>query len=296
MENIGSAALLRGRIRRIKDLVFICFGIVLYSFGYTAFVLPEQVVMGGVAGISALLYYAFGIPTGAMILASNAVMLLVAYRAINRRFVVRTVVGVVILSALISVMQPVFEAYPVITAGDDRFMHVLIGGALAGSGLGIVFSHNGSTGGTDIIVALLNKYYRMSFGRAMQLLDIAVILSSYLLFHSVETIVYGVAFVLIASYVCDYVINGTRQTVQFIIISKHYDAIADAVNSRVHRGATLIEGRGWYSKRSVQMLIVMARKYESQSLFNLIKSIDPEAMVSQTFCHGIFGEGFDSIK
>lgn len=296
MENNAVAVVSRGRIRRAKDMVFICLGIFLYSFGYTAFVLPEQVVMGGVAGISALLYYAFGIPTGAMILVLNVVMLLVAFRAISRGFVVRTVIGVAILSTLITVLQPVFAAYPVITAGEDKFMHVIIGGALAGSGLGIVFSHNGSTGGTDILVALLNKYYRMSFGRAMQLLDITVILSSYLLFHSLETIVYGIAFVLIASYVCDYVINGTRQTVQFIIISKHYDAIADAVNRQVHRGATLVEGRGWYSKRSVQMLIVMARKYESQSLFNLIKSIDPEAMVSQTFCHGIFGEGFDRIK
>ena len=167
---------------------------------------------------------------------------------------------------------------------------------MSGAGLGIVFSHNGSTGGTDIIIALLNKYFRMSFGRAMQFIDITIISSSYILFHSSEKIVYGIAFTLVASFVCDYVINGARQTVQFIIISKEYDKIADVINQKLHRGVTAITGKGWYSKQEVDILIVLARKYETQDLFNYIKSIDPDALVSQSFCHGVFGEGFDKIK
>ena len=279
-----------------KDMFFITFGILMYAFGYTAFILPEHVVMGGVAGISALLFYAFKLPPGITIWVLNLTMLVIAYRALSKQFVIRTVIGVTILSSLVGVLQPLFEQYPVITPGEDKFMHVLIGGALGGAGLGIVFSHNGSTGGTDIIVALLNKYTRMSFGRAMQTCDICIICSSYFLFHSLETIVYGVAFTLIASFVCDYVVNGTRQTVQFIIISKKYDAIADTINNSVHRGVTLIKGTGWYSKSDVQILIVLARKYESQDVFNLIKRIDPMAMVSQSFCQGVFGSGFDTIK
>ena len=279
-----------------KDMFFITFGILMYAFGYTAFILPEHVVMGGVAGISALLFYAFKLPPGIAIWVLNLTMLVIAYRALSKQFVIRTVIGVTILSSLVGVLQPLFEQYPVITPGEDKFMHVLIGGALGGAGLGIVFSHNGSTGGTDIIVALLNKYTRMSFGRAMQTCDICIICSSYFLFHSLETIVYGVAFTLIASFVCDYVVNGTRQTVQFIIISKKYDAIADTINNSVHRGVTLIKGTGWYSKSDVQILIVLARKYESQDVFNLIKRIDPLAMVSQSVCQGVFGSGFDTIK
>lgn len=281
---------------KYKDMFFITFGILMYAFGYTAFILPEHVVMGGVAGISALLFYAFKLPPGIAIWVLNLTMLVIAYRALSKQFVIRTVIGVTILSSLVGVLQPLFEQYPVITPGEDKFMHVLIGGALGGAGLGIVFSHNGSTGGTDIIVALLNKYTRMSFGRAMQTCDICIICSSYFLFHSLETIVYGVAFTLIASFVCDYVVNGTRQTVQFIIISKKYDAIADTINNSVHRGVTLIKGTGWYSKSDVQILIVLARKYESQDVFNLIKRIDPMAMVSQSFCQGVFGSGFDTIK
>lgn len=281
---------------QVKDLFFITFGILLYSVGYTAFILPETVVMGGVSGISALLYYAFGIPAGVSILVLNVLMLLIALKALTRQFTVRTIIGVAIMSALVGFFQPFFHAYPVITPGQDKFMHVLIGAALGGAGLGLVFSHNGSTGGTDIITMLLNKYFRISFGRAIQFVDTAIICSSYFLFHSAETIIYGIAFTLIASFVCDYVVNGTRQTVQFLIISKQYKEIADTVNHKVHRGVTLIEGKGWYSQKQVDILIVMVRKYESQEVFNYIKAIDPGAMVSQTFCHGIFGEGFDRIK
>ena len=297
MDNSTNVANFAMKFRhQYKDMFFITLGILMYAFGYTAFVLPEHVVMGGVAGISALLFYAFKLPPGITIWVLNLTMLVIAYRALNKQFVIRTIIGVTILSFLVGVLQPFFEQYPVITAGEDEFMHVLIGGALGGAGLGIVFSHNGSTGGTDIIVALLNKYTRMSFGRAMQTCDICIISSSYLLFHSLETIVYGVAFTLIASFVCDYVINGTRQTVQFIIISKKYDVIADTINNSVHRGVTLIKGTGWYSKSDVEILIVLARKYESQEVFNLIKRIDPMAMVSQSFCQGVFGAGFDTIK
>ena len=279
-----------------KDLFFITIGILMYSFGYTAFILPEHVVMGGVAGISALLFYAFRLPPGVMMWVLNVTMLIIAYKGLSKQFVVRTIIGVSIMSVMVGVLQPFFAQHPIITPGEDKFMHVLIGGALGGAGLGIVFSHNGSTGGTDIIVALLNKFTRMSFGRGMQVCDICIISSSYLLFRSFETIVYGVVFTLIASFVCDYVINGTRQTVQFIIISKKYDEIADTINHSVNRGVTLINGTGWYSKSDVRILIVLARKYESQEVFNLIKRIDPLAMISQSFCQGVFGEGFDKIR
>ena len=279
-----------------KDLIFISLGILSYAIGYTAFILPEKVVMGGVSGISALIFYATHIPAGISIFVLNVVMLIIAFTALTRQFIVRTIIGVGIMSLFVGVLQPFFAAYPIITAGEDKFMHVLIGGAMAGAGLGLVFSHNGSTGGTDIITVLLNKYFNMSFGRAMQFVDCSIICSSYLLFHSVETIVYGVAFTLIASFVCDYVVNGTRQTVQFLIISKKYQEIADAINTDVRRGVTLVEGKGWYSKKNADMLIVLTRKYESQEVFAVIKTIDPDAVVSQTFCQGVFGEGFDKIK
>ena len=280
----------------MKDFMFIVFGILLYAIGYTAFILPERVVMGGVAGLSALIYYATNIPAGISIFVLNITLLVIAFSALTKQFVVRTIVGVLLLSLFIGSLQPLFQAFPIITAGEDKFMHVWSGGMLSGAGLGVVFSHNGSTGGTDILTVLLTKHFNLSFGRAMQFIDCTIIGSSYLLFHSMETIVYGIVFTLVASYVCDFVVNGSRQTVQFLIISKHYKEIADTINRRVNRGVTVIEGKGWYSKENVEMLVVLSRKYESQDIFAVIKQIDPQAVVSQTFCHGVFGEGFDKIK
>ena len=298
MNKISDITHIHVKLKRqgLKDLVFICLGILLYSFGYTAFILPDQIVMGGASGIAALLYYGFKIPPAISIWSINIIMVLIAFRTLGRQFTVRTVIGVTILSAMIGALQPVFEAYPMVTAGEDKFMHLLIGSVLCGAGLGIVFSHNGSTGGTDILIAMLNKYLHMNFGRAIQLIDTCIIGSSYLLFHSMEPIVYGIAFTIIYSYVCDYVVNGSRQTMQFIIISKKYEQIADMINNKIHRGVTVIPGKGWYSKRDVDILIVLARKYESHGILSTIKIIDPEAIVSQTFCHGVFGEGFDTLR
>lgn len=282
--------------QQIKDMMFILMGISMYSFGFTAFILPEKIVMGGVAGLSALIYYAFEIPPAISLWVINVVLLALAFKALNRQFTIRTIIGVTLMSTIIGIMQPFFQLYPVITAGEDKFMHVLIGAVLCGAALGIVFAHNGSTGGTDIIMAILNKYFRMSFGRAMQLIDIIIIGSSYILFKSTEVIVYGVIFTLFAGYVCDYIVNGTRQTVQFIIISKEYERIADMINNDLHRGVTLLDGKGWYSKQGVKILLLLARKYESQDVFRHIKQIDPEALVSQSQCHGVFGRGFDNFN
>ena len=296
MGEVKTTALKQRTKSNMKDLFFIVLGILSYSVGYTAFILPEKVVMGGASGIAALVFYATEIPTWISLAVINCTLLLIALKELNLQFIIRTVTGVGVLLFFVVILQPFFEAYPIITAGEDKFMHVLIGGAMGGAGLGLVFSHNGSTGGTDIITVLLNKYFNMSFGRAMQFVDCTIICSSYLLFRSVETIVYGIAFTLVATIVCDYVINGARQTVQFLIISKKYQEIADAINTDVRRGVTLIEGKGWYSKNNVDVLIVLTRKYESQEVFAVIKAIDPDAVVSQTFCQGVFGEGFDKIK
>ena len=279
-----------------KDMFFITFGIFLYAVGYCAYTVPEKLVMGGVAGASALIYYATNIPAGTSVLALNVLMLVIAMSALTKQFFWRTIVGVGILSFMISVLQPFFATFPIMTPGEDKFMHVLIAGVLCGAGLGIVFSHNGSTGGTDILTMLLNKYFRLSFGRAMQFVDCIIISSSYILFHSMETIIYGIVFTITATVTCDYIVNGTRQTVQFLIISKKHKEIADVINHRVNRGVTVVDGKGWYSQNDVKMLIVLTRKYESQDVFNLINEIDPDALVSQTFCHGVFGEGFDKIK
>lgn len=281
---------------QVKDIFFLFIGVLMYAVGYTAFILPEKVVQGAVAGISALIFYATNFPPSISIWVLNAIMIIIAIKALTRQFVIRTVMGVTMISLCVGILQPFFAAHPIITPGEDKFMHVLIGALLSGTGLGLAFTHNGSTGGTDILIAVLNKYFNVSFGRAMQFIDFTIISSSYLLFHSVETIIYGIVFTLVVSFMLDYVVNGSRQTVQLIIISKEYQKIANNVMNQMHRGVTLLDGKGWYSKKDVNILIILAHKYELQDVMYLVKQTDPRAMVSQTFCHGVFGEGFDEIK
>lgn len=280
----------------MKDYIFIIFGITLFAIGYTAFILPERIVSGGVAGIAALLHYAFHWDPAFIIPIVNLGLLAIAFRALSKQFAIRTIIGVALLTVIVALCERIFAQFPLITPGEERFMHLVLGAILSGAGLGLVFAHNGSTGGTDIIVALINKHSRMSIGRALQLTDFTVIASSYLLFQSLEVIVYGIVILLVESYMCDYVINGSRQTVQFMIISKNYQLIANEVNQHMDRGVTILHGQGWYSKQDMEVVMVLCRKYESQSLLTLIKAIDPNAIVSQSFCHGVFGEGFDTIK
>ena len=279
-----------------KDYFFICAGIMSYAFGYTAFILPEQVVMGGVSGISALLFYAFGLPAGASILVLNLAMLVLASKALSRQFTIRTVIGVSIMSLFVGLLQPLFQQYPIITAGEDKFMHVLIGGALGGAGLGLVFSHNGSTGGTDIVAAMVSKYRQVSVGRMILYVDLIIISSSFIIYHDLNKVIYGYVVLVFLSYMADQVVNNTRQAVQFTIFSKRWDEIATAVNHELHRGCTIVDGTGWYTRQEVKMLIIFCRKSEALDIYRLIKELDPHAFMSQSNVNTVYGEGFDENK
>ena len=166
----------------LKDYVMIIVGLVIYSFGFCAFILPQNVVIGGYTGLASLFYYTLGIPVGPVIFALNIISLLVAYKIVGKRFVLRSIFGAFGLSAIVSIMQPLFPT--AIVAPDNSMMNVMIGGILCGLGLGLSFVHNGSTGGTDIIAAMVNKRTNVSIGRMLLYADGLIIFSSMLIFHS----------------------------------------------------------------------------------------------------------------
>ncbi|HIT15844.1 MAG TPA: YitT family protein [Candidatus Avimuribaculum pullicola] len=277
----------------LKDYIMIILGLALYAFGYTAFILPEKVVMGGMAGIAALIYYKFGIPVAISNFTLNIVLLVIAWRVVGRTFVIRTIFGITTLSALFGILQPLFTE-PIV--GQQAFMNVLLGALLCGLGVGLAFAHNGSTGGTDIVAAMVSKSSNVTIGRMILYTDVFIISSSYLLFHSIDKIVYGFVILLVVSFVCDYVINTNRQAVQFTIFSEKWSEIADAIIGEAHRGCTLVHGTGWYTKHDVKILLVMCRKIEAVSIFRIIKAIDPHAFVTQANVNGVYGQGFDEEK
>ena len=278
----------------LKDYVMIIVGLVIYSFGFCAFILPQNVVIGGYTGLASLFYYTLGIPVGPVIFALNNISLLVAYKIVGKRFVLRSIFGAFGLSAIVSIMQPLFPT--AIVAPDNPMMNVMIGGILCGLGLGLSFVHNGSTGGTDIIAAMVNKRTNVSIGRMLLYADGLIIFSSMLIFHSIDNVVYGFLELLFATFMTDQVINTNRQTMQFLIISDKWEEIANAVVNDAHRGCTVFSGMGWFTKEDVKMLMVMCRKIEGVTVMRVVKSIDPYAFITQSNVNGVYGVGFDAMK
>ena len=280
-------------LHQLKDYFMIVVGLALYAFGFTAFILPEKVVSGGLAGVSSLVYFKFGIPVAITNYSLNVLLLLMAFRVVGRTFVIRTVFGFSVISLFFGIMQPLF---PQPFVNNQPFMNIILGSIMCGLGVGLAFIHNGSTGGTDIVAAMVSKKTNVTIGRMILYTDVFIISSSYLLFHSIDKIVYGFVILLVVAFVCDYVINTNRQAVQFTIISEKWEEIANSINNEAHRGCTLLHGTGWYTKRDVKMLIVICRKIESVTIFRIIKLIDKDAFVTQANVNGVYGVGFDEVK
>ncbi|MBR4828318.1 MAG: YitT family protein [Muribaculaceae bacterium] len=280
-------------INTVKDYVMITLGLFCYAFGFTAFILPEKIVIGSVTGLSSLIHFWLGWNVAVTYYVINIILLAIAFRSVGKQFVLRTIIGASISTFFIGVLQPMFPE-PIVQ--QQTFMNVILGAVLCGLGLGIVFTHNGSTGGTDIIAAMVAKYSTISFGRTMMYCDVLIICSSWLLFHSIDKIVYGLIFMVIYSVAADRVINNTRQSVQFQIISKKWQEIADNVISEAHRGCTILEGTGWYTKADIKIVMVMCRKHESVNIFRIIKETDREAIITQSNVNGVYGFGFDELK
>ncbi len=278
--------------RSTKDYIFITLGMAIYAIGFCAFILPEKVVIGGLAGIGTLVFFLTDIPVGITQYALNLILLAIAYRIVGRQFVLGTIYGATMISVFVSIFQPLFDA----PLTSEPFMNIVIGGIMCGTGVGLTFIHNGSSGGTDIVAAMVSKHSNVSIGRMMLYTDFFIISSSYLLFHDIDKVVYGFVVLFLVSYMADLVINTNRQAVQFTIFSPHWREIATAINNDANRGCTVLSGTGWYSKQEVKVLLVMCRKIESVNIFRIIKSIDSNAFITQANVNGVYGKGFDEVK
>ena len=281
--------------RNIREYIAIAFGLLMYCAAWKGFLMPHQITGGGATGVGAIVYYATGLPISITYFCINFVLLVIAVRSIGLAFSLRTIYGVAILTFFFAVIP---QAVPGTFVGKGyNFMACVIGGLLSGSGIGIVFLANGSSGGTDIIAKVVNKYRNVTLGRVLLYCDVLIICSSYFFkFGSLETIVYGLSAMAITTMSVDMVINGVRQSVQFFIFSKEYELIATKINEEVHRGVTILDGMGWYSKEPVKVITVVARKNESIKIFRIVKDIDPNAFISQSSVIGVYGKGFDIIK
>ena len=279
--------------KEFRDYVMITIAMLSYCIGWTVFLLPNNITTGGVAGISSVLFWATDIPVEASYFAINAALLLVALRILGWRFCVKTVYAVLVLTTSVSVVTSHYHAH---LLSDQPFMAAIIGSVFCGCGVGLGLSNNGSTGGTDIIAAIINKYRDVSLGRVILVCDVIIISSSYFVLKDWEKVIYGYVVLYVTAFCIDQVVNSVRSSVQFFIISDKYQEIGQRINREPHRGCTVVDAQGFYSGKEVKMLFVLAKRRQSDVIFRIINDVDPHAFVSQSAVIGVYGEGFDRFK
>lgn len=295
-----------------KEYIIITIGLFLYTAGWAVFIIPNHMVGGGVSGISALIQYATqslmpstgGFPLSYSFFLINMVLLAIALKVLGKGFGFKTVYAIFAASLFFRVLPDIIpqELIQELAVSNGKLICTIFGGACAGVGIGITFSQGGSTGGTDIIALMISKYRSISPGKLLLSMDIVIIASSLLLPSEegwgvkLANVLYGYIMVAVCSSSLDLFLSGTRQSVQIFVFSKKYDQIADKITKELHRGVTVLEGEGWFSKEKGKVLLTIVRKTETNLFFKVIKEIDKNAFMSVGNVMGVYGQGFDQIK
>ncbi|MBQ0084661.1 MAG: non-canonical purine NTP diphosphatase [Prevotella sp.] len=284
----------------IKEYLIMTLGLAIFAVSYTVFLLPYELVSGGVTGIASIIFYATRIPMQYPYFIINVVLLVLALRWLGRNFVIRTTYAIFVLSLFLSLAQELYMnpdgTFPLILGEHQEFMSIIIACIFNGYALALVFLNNGSTGGMDIVAAAINKYKDITIGRVFIIADFCIISSTLFIFHDPKKLVFGLCVVILEALILDYAMNAMRESVQFLIFSKRYKDIAEAINTKTRRGVTILDGHGWYTGKDMKVIVTLAKRRESSNIFRLIKMIDSNAFVSQSSVIGVYGEGFDKIK
>jgi len=275
-----------------KSYAIITLGLMVSAVGWTGFIIPSNIVGGGVLGLSSLLYFLFELPVGPTNLVLNGILILLSMRILGKGFGFKTIYSLVTLSIFLTVF-PYIITEPIVT---DKFMAAIIGGGLVGASIGILFVQGGSTGGTEIVAMIINKNHNISPGRIMMFLDVIIICSSFFVFNSLETMVYGFVVIGLMSYIADMLLTGSRQSVQILIISEKPKEIAHKLSSQINRGLSFLKGRGYYYPGDREFIITIVKKSESHMVFQIIKETDPNAFISVANVMAVYGHGFDQYK
>ena len=283
-------------LNEVKDYMFIALGLSIYTIAFTVFLMPYQIVAGGVTGLSAIIYYATGFHLENTYIIINGLLLIVALKILGVKFLMKTIFAIFTLYFMLVIAQDLIPKqanglpFKLMGEGQD-FMSMIIGCVLTGIALATVFLNNGSTGGTDIIAASVNKYHNVSLGSVLIFFPQ---FGTYM--ERAHKVMFGFCVMTMENYVLDYVMNARRQSVQFMIFSQKWQEIANAIGTQMNHGVTILDGHGWYTGHQMKVLCILAKKNESVNMFRLIKMIDPNAFVSQSSVIGVYGEGFDEMK
>ena len=289
--------------RTIKEYLLMGLGMIVYSFAWLGIILPAKGVGGGASGMALLLYYLTGgetgggLPVGVGVFLVNGVLLIIGGLIVGWNFGIKTIYSIIILSIVMGVMQPLLSAHPnILGLADDKLLSALLGGIVAAVGVSMCLAQGGSSGGTDIVAMIVNKYKNIGYGRVVLMTDACIIGCSYFISHDIATLIYGCVLTATMGFMVDMILAGNKQSSQIFIISRTPDLIAEHVVADVHRGVTMINGEGWYSKQPLKIVMVVCRKNETSVLFRVIKDCDPDAFITVGSVMGVYGRGFDALK
>ncbi len=313
----------------VQEWALVTLGILIYVTGWALFLMPNNLVGGGVSGISSMIQYATGgaIQMGYSYFVLNAILIILAVVVIGMGFGAKTIYAIILASVGLRFLPDLIptEIIQTLALQNGKLMSTLCGGVMAGIGIGMSISNGGSTGGTDIIALIYTKYRNVSPGKVILYIDFVIILSSLLIpsivpdvdpatgrqligpdgeplthlmpfSEKVTTVIYGLILVTVNGRVIDSYLSGSQQSVQLFILSKHYAEIADSITHDLHRGVTVLDGKGWYTKEPAEVLMVITRKTDVNLFLRQIKAIDPNAFLSVSSVNGVYGRGFEAIK
>lgn len=294
----------------VKEYGLITFGLLAYSMGWTIFLLPNNLVGGGVSGFAAILYYATGIPMGYTYLILNVILLIIAIKILGTGFGGKTIYAILMTGICLNIFPNIIpvEFINEFAVSNGKLLCTILGGIIAGVGIGLSISQGGSTGGTDIIALLWCKFKNASPGRVILIIDVMIIISSILVpsytdsgellpfSEKLAVVVYGLIQVTVSGYAVDLYLSGSKQSVQAFIFTKKYKEMADAIAFDMKRGVTVMPAKGWFSKEDFNVVMVVTRKTDLNLLLRYVKTIDSEAFLSVSSVMGVYGKGFDTIK
>lgn len=287
-------------LKLLKEYLMITLGIAMYTFSWQAFMIPKGFFSGGVTGIATVLNFATGgngleggIPIDVTYFVLNALLLLVGFFLLGTKFGFKTIFAIIMATIFLRLFKDVWIS-PIVP--EMNFLNALIGGALSGAGIALTFLNGGSTGGTDIIALVVRKYFNVTEGKIYLVMELAIVSSIILIpGKNFQDMVYGWLSIIAFSTSLDYILMGTRSTVQILIFTQKAEEVADAVIA-LGRGVTAIPSIGWYTKQDGNVLIVIAKKNQMPLITRRVKEVDDKVFISVSSATGVFGQGFDEVK
>ena len=289
----------------IKEYVIMTLGMFMYAFGWVACIIPAGGMGGGATGLSMLLNAVFpSLSIGTFVFIINALLLLIAGFIIGWNFGIKTIYCIIVLSIAMDawdyILPPGILVEYTQNIDSHNILLVILGAVIAGSGVAVGFSQGGSTGGTDIVAMIINKYKTISYGKIVISSDFFIIGCSLFvasdLATGIATVIYGYIMIAVYGYTVDLIQSGSQQSSQIFIISPKYEIIADAINNDAHRGVTVLDGTGWYTKKETKIVMVVCRKRNASYILKLVHAIDPDAFITMGSVMEVYGKGFEALS